>query len=204
MLLYFNQVNRLSWNIPNSFLTATNVNILNGNLFQCNQDSKPEHDPSSATYVCGSSNFDNSLILFIATLLVVMFLIVWLHRHSLAGLGKRTKELFVLFPSLILAFQCDVRNVISFVQFLNLGSVCFTLLTGAYLLLVAMSYVAMKESSLSLLSTLPTQCSTLGRPPQCISTGFCPQCWCLCTLARVCSYLELYLNPEFRCHCLCL
>jgi Leucine-rich repeat (LRR) protein len=57
-------VNRISGVIPGAFMDSQNINILDGNLFQCDPNSIPKHDPNSKQYVCGSDDFDISLIVF--------------------------------------------------------------------------------------------------------------------------------------------
>jgi Leucine-rich repeat (LRR) protein len=54
-------VNRLSGGLPAAFQNASALNVLNGNLFQCQQGNVPSGDPNHATYVCGSSNFNLAL-----------------------------------------------------------------------------------------------------------------------------------------------
>jgi hypothetical protein len=65
-------VNRLSGDSPVVFMVAENVNILDGNLFQCTDGTKPKYDPNSEQYVCGSSDFDEALIVYIAILVVAL------------------------------------------------------------------------------------------------------------------------------------
>jgi Leucine-rich repeat (LRR) protein len=65
-------VNRLSGDIPQVFKDAENVNILDGNLFQCMDGTKPKHDPNSEQYVCGSSDFDEALIVYVVILVVAL------------------------------------------------------------------------------------------------------------------------------------
>jgi Leucine-rich repeat (LRR) protein len=59
-------VNRLSGDIPHSLETASNVDILNGNLFQCTSNSLPAGDPDKESYVCGSDDFNISLIVWVS------------------------------------------------------------------------------------------------------------------------------------------
>ncbi len=69
-------VNRLTGNIPASFLDIPDLYVLNGNDFECDaQHPLPEHDPSYVTYVCGSDEFENSLL---ASVVVFVFLVLLL------------------------------------------------------------------------------------------------------------------------------
>jgi Leucine-rich repeat (LRR) protein len=70
-------VNRLSGRIPGAFMEANSINILDGNLFQCNYGETPVHDPDSHQYTCGSDNFDIYLIIFTTLLVVVVSGCVW-------------------------------------------------------------------------------------------------------------------------------
>jgi Leucine-rich repeat (LRR) protein len=54
-------INRLSGRIPASFDNVTSLNVLSGNLFQCQENNIPSDDPDAATYICGSDNFNQSL-----------------------------------------------------------------------------------------------------------------------------------------------
>jgi hypothetical protein len=56
--------NRLSGKLPLLFKNAEDVNILNGNLFACDDKSLPAHDPQFGNYICGSQEYDRSLIVF--------------------------------------------------------------------------------------------------------------------------------------------
>jgi Leucine-rich repeat (LRR) protein len=55
-------VNRLSGRLPSTFYNASVLNVLEGNLFQCQVQNMPSADPSSSEYVCGSDDFNISLI----------------------------------------------------------------------------------------------------------------------------------------------
>jgi hypothetical protein len=55
-------VNRLSGKVPYTLRTAGNINVLDGNLFECDTDSLPESDPSRDGYVCGARDFNISLV----------------------------------------------------------------------------------------------------------------------------------------------
>jgi len=74
--------NRLSGDIPSSFLNASVINILDGNLFQCEQmnpSTLPANDPQAHNYICGSSVLDSTLymtvtIIFIRLVLTAIFM----------------------------------------------------------------------------------------------------------------------------------
>ena len=54
--------NRLSGNIPPSFTEAGGLDILSGNLFQCEPNNIPRYDPKQIGYICGSLTLDVSFI----------------------------------------------------------------------------------------------------------------------------------------------
>ncbi len=59
------EVNRFSGFIPKSVHNQMNISILSGNLFDCDSHHKlPEHDSSKDSYICGSSQLDDSIILY--------------------------------------------------------------------------------------------------------------------------------------------
>eukprot|EP01031_Cornospumella_fuschlensis_P027785 gene27785-33559_t len=74
------QINRLSGVVPNSLRNASDIKLLDGNIFSCdfNRDELPKHDPKYDTYVCGSDGVDGSLYawLGLCSLLLVISLIV--------------------------------------------------------------------------------------------------------------------------------
>lgn len=56
-------INRLSGTIPQSLMNVQDINILNGNSFQCMAGQLPKNDPKAKGYVCGSDNLDAALVL---------------------------------------------------------------------------------------------------------------------------------------------
>ena len=72
-------INRLSNNIPKIFYDLSqnfNLEILNSNLFYCNNNHLPIQDPRSSSYSCGSLYLQNALITFIVILLIILFIII--------------------------------------------------------------------------------------------------------------------------------
>jgi hypothetical protein len=76
-------VNRLSGRIPGVFRYAPAINILDGNLFDCDGNTMPESDPMAVEYVCGSSDFNNSLILWICIFVFSVAVIASISRTKL-------------------------------------------------------------------------------------------------------------------------
>ena len=72
------QVNRLSGPIPNTLRNAYSINILNGNMFDCNdaRTDLPTHDSDTPIYSCGSDDVNNSLYLWLGCWVIP--LLVWL------------------------------------------------------------------------------------------------------------------------------
>lgn len=64
-------VNRLSGEIPSNFDGIKTVDVVGGNLFDCgDRGDLPSKDPNSESYVCGSSDFDVSLVVW-ATVCII-------------------------------------------------------------------------------------------------------------------------------------
>jgi hypothetical protein len=79
-------VNRLSGDIPSVFQSAENINILDGNLFQCQERDKPANDPSSNDYICGSDDFNDSLIVFVCSFVLISLAVgyyTWSHLQAM-------------------------------------------------------------------------------------------------------------------------
>jgi Leucine-rich repeat (LRR) protein len=118
-------INRLSGDIPGAFMTASNVNILDGNLFQCHADDMPESDPDRNEYVCGSDDFDVSLILWVV-LLCVAGLISFVHWKDikLRSAVVSNQPLLTLLVRAVAWWSC--------------------LVSGAYVVIVMLGYVILK------------------------------------------------------------
>jgi preprotein translocase subunit SecG len=70
-------VNRLSGPIPDDIIKADHINILNGNLFQCQTSNMPVSDPDRKSADCGSKNFNESMIVW-GTLMMVAIACIFL------------------------------------------------------------------------------------------------------------------------------
>jgi hypothetical protein len=139
-------VNRLSGQVPGSLYNATGVDVLNGNLFQCSQADKPKHDPDSDEYVCGSSDFNVAIIVWLVLGVCVGIGLAWVsytrhfrtvYRHyceaeSLAALQHVNLEYM---PSLRACLLSICRT-----------QLCLTLL---FIVISLLSYVIMKLTNLS-------------------------------------------------------
>jgi Leucine-rich repeat (LRR) protein len=99
--VYDISVNRLSGVIPKALygsFEAGTINILEGNLFGCQQDDIPSSDPNHAAYQCGSVGFEEALLTWfivvgaIAATMVVM---------TLSGVDS-TRQLFIMIISSLL------------------------------------------------------------------------------------------------------
>lgn len=81
-------LNRLSGNIPDSYYAVSDVNILRGNLFDCDHKSMsndvPAGDPYKNGYFCASDAVDEALYLWlglvVAFVSITMFLTWWSRR----------------------------------------------------------------------------------------------------------------------------
>jgi Leucine-rich repeat (LRR) protein/uncharacterized membrane protein len=65
------KVNRLSGSVPKVLLDAVNINILDGNIFECdlNPENLPTNDPKSDMYSCGSDLANTSMVYWASFLL---------------------------------------------------------------------------------------------------------------------------------------
>eukprot|EP01039_Chlorochromonas_danica_P005773 gene5773-6357_t len=102
------EVNRLSGQLPDSFVNAYNLNILTGNLFKCKGTSEnpgdlAKHDPGSHTAVCGSQQLTDALVSFGIYLVIligfvsVVILIVTTVRRSLQRVKKAWQSMVYTF-----------------------------------------------------------------------------------------------------------
>ncbi len=64
-------VNRLSGGIPSSFMSGgRSVDVLEGNLFECDLNSEPQQDPSKGKYVCGSDDLNIAVFVWLCCLMI--------------------------------------------------------------------------------------------------------------------------------------
>lgn len=70
------EVNQLSGSIPIQLQSANHINILNGNIFSCeNQDDLPKNDPNYNNYSCGSNTVNDLLYSWLAIYVVLLILL---------------------------------------------------------------------------------------------------------------------------------
>jgi Leucine-rich repeat (LRR) protein len=72
------EINRLSGRIPPQLMNLASINILKGNIFQCSneldpKESLPANDPDADSYSCGSDPVNSSLYLWLAIILISIF-----------------------------------------------------------------------------------------------------------------------------------
>lgn len=76
-------VNRLSGNIPSDLKNSySGMNILTGNLFQCNKYTLPSKDVAANSYTCGSNELEQATIASSSFIACVIFSlgVVWFYR----------------------------------------------------------------------------------------------------------------------------
>lgn len=74
--------NRLSGNIPSSWLSAEHINVVSGNLFGCGPNFQyPSEDPSSGSTYCGSSEINLFIYLFFGVMFFYGVILVWFIRQ---------------------------------------------------------------------------------------------------------------------------
>jgi Leucine-rich repeat (LRR) protein len=135
-------VNRLSGNIPDSLRNAFGVNILNGNLFACGAGTKPVHDPDSAEYVCGSDDFNDSMIVWILLIGVAVALCVWKTNNLFAYANKLQHDIFA--DIVMLGFPD--RWLDQFIEALRRIVVASAGTTLGFVLISMMTYIVMKSA----------------------------------------------------------
>jgi Leucine-rich repeat (LRR) protein/uncharacterized membrane protein YgcG len=89
------QVNRLSGEIPASIREMQNINILDGNIFECNfhRSHLPPHDPITNQYSCGSDLVDIGIIIwFVLGFLFFLFIVILWQRWKKNRREERKKE----------------------------------------------------------------------------------------------------------------
>jgi Leucine-rich repeat (LRR) protein len=96
------QVNRLSGTIPASLVHAKNINILEGNIFQCEFSGAnlPQSDPNYHSYQCDSSFVNYSLIIWglFVCIMILILLYIWtqfLSRNERRKYFKTLKQMFL-------------------------------------------------------------------------------------------------------------
>lgn len=76
------EVNRLSGSIPHVLTTATNISILDGNMFSCDlkRSQLPAEDSESDIYVCGSDDINDAIYFWISAWLVPILVVLLVER----------------------------------------------------------------------------------------------------------------------------
>jgi hypothetical protein len=134
-------VNRLSGDIPEVFYKSHATNILDGNLFQCEQNNKPENDPFSRQYVCGSSALDDSLIAWAAAataLTSAVFLMIQVANVPLSRIKTSHDQLMQLLV--------EGESISAYLKLLSSCARCCRILMIGYVAFVLPTYVALKLS----------------------------------------------------------
>jgi Leucine-rich repeat (LRR) protein len=147
-------VNRLSGRIPGAFRYAQAVNILDGNLFDCDGKTMPEYDPMTSEYICGSSDFNNSLALWICCLFVSAAVAAWMSgsnllpkvKHMIASLIMDADDLSSYGKPQAVLPADDERSISRFLSFLKRVAVLSLALQSFYISVCMISYMGMKAS----------------------------------------------------------
>lgn len=90
-------LNRISGTIPSGYKALDHIKILNGNLFGCKGPRDlPAHDENSDDYTCGSDLLDGSMLAWVALLLLIVLLIIfvkWIMREKIERGQRHEGEL---------------------------------------------------------------------------------------------------------------
>jgi Leucine-rich repeat (LRR) protein len=157
------QVNRLSGKLPTAFNVLSQIDVLSGNLFSCSSSGElPQADPNTATYNCGSNNFNVSVFIWISlagslALLVGLLYTAGQHRwKGFCALKDGTTSLFIKRVALLSAetlkwFQTMVDvgkdrlfHTYEFLLFLRRTTVSVVVLTTIYVSICMVTYIGMK------------------------------------------------------------
>lgn len=112
------EVNRLSGPIPQSFTDLFGLNILNGNVFQCNyaiggSTGLPRQDPASGTYICGSDEFNRAMI--VIAVVIAIFAsgasFVFLVTRYINANGQKWRKVVGQMRNEFISFRDFVRDV---------------------------------------------------------------------------------------------
>jgi Leucine-rich repeat (LRR) protein len=147
-------VNRLSGDIPASLRDVTDVNILEGNLFQCNQQSVPQNDPDKSSYVCGSDDFNIYVIVWLSCFAASLIYMRVNYEHF-KQLGGQASP-FSFDRS---AYGLDLRGTGCFLEFIIKVARLSTVMGGLCILVALAGYIVFKEagSASSIYSTHSVQ-----------------------------------------------
>lgn len=110
-------VNRLSGSVPSSLLGMTNISILDGNIFACQESGSglPTKDSESDRYSCGSNAFDT--VVFACLALLFLFGL-WVIVHRYISYGTLLPQRSIQQHNPFLEHCCDLIGI-----GLTLGSV---------------------------------------------------------------------------------
>jgi Leucine-rich repeat (LRR) protein len=146
-------VNRMSGQVPGSLYNSTGVDILDGNMFQCSQSDKPKYDPSSSEYVCGSSDFDVAIIVWLALVVCVIGGLAWIRYAETVMKSYRNycdAESLAVLQHINIEFMPNLRTCLLSVCRAQL---CLTVL---FVVVSLLSYVIMKLTDLAKLYSTHT------------------------------------------------
>jgi Leucine-rich repeat (LRR) protein len=163
-------VNRLSDKIPSAIVHASTVNVLQGNIFQCQEGSSksiPRNDPEFEMYICGSSNYNRCLLLW--CIICGGLICVYFVSRSLVGGrkfgGNVAKFMYMKAVRYATAFHIlpkglKARFTSDFLYLMRRFCVLACLLCILYVFVGMMSYIVLKSGNhtmSALYSTYSTQ-----------------------------------------------
>jgi hypothetical protein len=113
-LLYL-QLNRLSGLIPSQLLSTQTIEILDGNIFNCNdmETDLPHNDPEAENYSCGSNTVDRIIITWIVvfSLCFIALLFVFCYFLKIPLLYAMVKRRFYEFYLLTRRWRNELRKL---------------------------------------------------------------------------------------------
>jgi hypothetical protein len=203
-------VNRLSGRIPMSLMDLPSLNILDGNLFQCQEAHRPATDPSSKQYECGSNNLNIALLIWFLFFVILVFLaglVLFVYYYYYSRRSRRPndvdtrKNFVVLFlkkcsrvlSTELLYFRSgtasgSLKFTVYFSKITYLFYSCTVLLTMFYVVFALVSYLVLK-----LIPSLAAMYSTHRSQYTWVSTAAYMHGVAPVVVVLICLYVAVFL-----------
>jgi Leucine-rich repeat (LRR) protein len=164
-------VNRLSSKIPTAVIqSVTSVDILQGNIFTCqegNPETIPRADPQFEMYICGSSNYNRCLLLWLIIcggLLIVYFVsrvAIGGRRFGEGGASQFVYGKFIRYTTAfhILPKGLKARFTSDFLYLMRRFCILACVLSSGYVCICMMSFIVLKAGSPTMASLYSTYSS---------------------------------------------
>ena len=122
-------VNRLSGKTPSVLQSATNVNVLRGNLFECSFDTSvlPKHDPLARSYTCASDALEISFFVCLGVFGLAMLSALGMYLFKMETVHQLLAYVrnFVIVGSEVTHFD----KIMSTIRYICISSACLIVVT---------------------------------------------------------------------------